>query len=191
MPTPKYNLPLYGDDDTAALDVLLNGQSNAIEAALVRSLWMLGGTEAERDGQPTALVRNSVLYVASDTGKIYQRRANAWVIIWAPATAPGSVSTTAGSGFTLSANTLFTRDGFLLGSIAWSRTAGTLAHADQILRLPTGARPTFSVNTGGLTTPSPAQAQEYTVSPDGWVSVLLPPAGRTAGEIRFTVPVGL
>lgn len=34
MPTPLYGLPLYGDDDTAELDALLNGQSTAIEAAL-------------------------------------------------------------------------------------------------------------------------------------------------------------
>jgi len=34
MPTPLYGLPLYGDDDTAELDVLLNGQSTAIETAL-------------------------------------------------------------------------------------------------------------------------------------------------------------
>lgn len=191
MPTPLFTLPLYSDTDTAALDVLLNGQSTALETALARSLWVLGGTEAERDGQPAAMVRNSVLYIASDSGKIYQRRANAWTLIWAPATSPGSVNPTAGSGFTLSANTLFTRDGFLLGSIAWSRSSGTLAHADVIMRLPAGARPTFSVNTGGLTAPSPAQFQEYTVSPDGAVSVLLPPAGRTTGEIRFTVPIGL
>lgn len=36
MPTPIFDLPLYGDGDTAELDVLLNGQSTALEAALVR-----------------------------------------------------------------------------------------------------------------------------------------------------------
>ncbi|MDL5351107.1 transporter substrate-binding domain-containing protein [Microbacterium sp. zg-YB36] len=34
MPTPTHNLPYYDDTDTAALDALLNGQSDAIELAL-------------------------------------------------------------------------------------------------------------------------------------------------------------
>ena len=38
MSTPIFNLPLYGDDDTAELDTLLNGQSTALEAALVAAL---------------------------------------------------------------------------------------------------------------------------------------------------------
>lgn len=106
-------------------------------------------------------------------------------------TAAGSVVPTAGANFNLSANGLYTRDGFLHGTIGWSRRAGVLAHADVILVLPPTARPQSAVNTGGIAGPAPAQFQDYAVSPEGAVSVLTPPNGRTSGEIRFNIPIRL
>ena len=39
MPTPYFNLPLYTVSDTAALDTLLNGQSSALDTALLGNIW--------------------------------------------------------------------------------------------------------------------------------------------------------
>lgn len=111
------------------------------------------------------------------------------IVMWRKPGAPGSVVPTAGASFSLSNNKLYLRNGWLVGSIDWTRTSGSLTHADIILTLPVGARPdtwAFAV-TSGL--PSTSQIFNLSVSVAGDVAALTPPSGRTSGEIRFAMPV--
>ena len=68
MPTPYFNLPLYTVSDTAALDTLLNGQSSAIDNALLAGIWKFSGTTANMSSIVAPKLRAGIEYLATDTG---------------------------------------------------------------------------------------------------------------------------
>lgn len=78
MPTPLFGLPLYGDDDTAELDALLNGQSTSVEAALGANIWHFQGTTAQRDAMSAPLLRDGVTFRDTSTGILWMRSGGAW-----------------------------------------------------------------------------------------------------------------
>lgn len=177
------------DEQPIALARVQAGQSQVAEIVDLR-VW--GGDGGIFATDPLVLqylnrVGTSVRIAGVDWRRVLDMYDNpTWV---SSPTAAGSVTPTAGANYNLSANGLYTRDGFLFGAIGFTRRSGVLAHGDVILTLPAAVAPDFSVNTSGITTPSPAQFQDFAVSPDGKVSVLLPPGGRTSGEIRFNIPI--
>lgn len=79
MPTPNFSLPIYGPTDTAELDVLLNGQSNAIDAALTANVTSFVGTEAQRGSFPNALKRDGIRYRATDTKRDWLYEGGTWI----------------------------------------------------------------------------------------------------------------
>lgn len=123
-----------------------------------------------------------------DTATLYQRSGGQWVGIASKETARGSVTPIAGSGFTLTNNGLYTRSGFLLGSIDWAK-GSALAHADILMTLPVGARPAEEYVVQATMGPSPSQIVPLNINTSGAVSALVPPSGRTSGTIKFFVPI--
>jgi len=155
---------------------------------------MMGNTQkgvaADRDAISGDQLYPGLLFTYTDRALVQFYDGSGWVTLWKGATAVGSsVTPVAGSGFTLSNNALFTRNGFLLGTIDWAKTSGTLGHADVICTLPVGARPSSesSVITSG--SPSPSYIFPLGVSTTGAVSALLPVSGRTGGTLRFNIPI--
>lgn len=123
----------------------------------------------------------------TDSASIWDGAAD--ITIWRPPGSPGSVVPTAGGSFTLGTNTLYLRNGFLIGTVAWTRTSGTLAHGDTILTLPVGARPaqqSYAI-TSGLA--SVNAIFPVNVDTNGDVVANEPPTGRTQGILRFAMPV--
>lgn len=111
------------------------------------------------------------------------------ITIWRPPGTPGSVVPTAGGSFTLGTNTLYLRNGFLIGTIVWTRTSGTLTHGDVILTLPVGARPeqqSYAITSGQQVTNA---IFPVNVDTNGNVTANEPPASRTNGILRFAMPV--
>lgn len=78
MPTTNFNLPLYGPTDTAALDTLLNGQSNAMDAALLSTTWRLGGTDAARLALSGARLKEGLEWRTTDTDRDWYYNGSAW-----------------------------------------------------------------------------------------------------------------
>lgn len=148
------------------------------------------GLASDRASLTGGALYDGLKFYETDTDKTYQRVGGSWIAVNKGTTASGtSVTPVVGSGFTLSANALFTRAGFLLGTIDWAKTSGTLGHADVICTLPSGARPPFEssvITSGG---PSPSYIFPLGVSTGGVVSALLPVSGRTGGTLRFTMPI--
>lgn len=152
----------------------------------------LGGiSESARDAVSGAsLFEGLTCYnLTKDTLEVYD--GSGWVVFWKGATTPGSVTPTAGSGFTLSANTLYTRNGFLLGNITWAKTSGTLGHADAVMTLPVGARPAHEYIVPGSMGPSPFQVGSVAVTAGGVATAITPPSGRTGGTFEFVMPIPL
>ena len=75
MPTPNFNLPIYGPGDTAALDTLLNGQSSAIDAALLASEWRAGGTTSARTGLAAPRRKEGLQFYETDASRGFVRGA--------------------------------------------------------------------------------------------------------------------
>ena len=148
-------------------------------------------TETERDA-----ISGDELYEGL---KVYNTTADAlelydgsgWVITWVPATSPGSVVPVAGSSVTLSNNELYTRDGWLLGTIDWSLSSGALSHGQTILTLPVGARPDHEYHAMVSASPSPSSLFQLVIESGGLVKANQPTSSRTAGRIAFTVPIPL
>lgn len=78
MPTANFNLPIYGPGDTAALDTLLNGQSNAIDAALLATEWRAGGTDAQRLALASPRRKEGLTFYATDTNREWIYDGAAW-----------------------------------------------------------------------------------------------------------------
>lgn len=117
-----------------------------------------------------------------------------WSKVTQPATVAGStVTPTAGAGFTLSSNQLFVRNGWLMGTIVWNRTSGTLSHADVILTMPSGYGPLFDIPVGGSMGPSPFISGNTGLfrSATRDVQALSPEPGRTSGALSFAAPITL
>ena len=79
MPTPYFNLPLYTVSDTAALDTLLNGQSSAIDNALLAGIWKFSGTTANMSSIVAPKLRAGIEYLATDTGIPWKYDGTNWV----------------------------------------------------------------------------------------------------------------
>lgn len=79
MPTPYFNLPLYTVSDTAALDTLLNGQSSALDAALLGNIWKFSGTTANMSSIVAPKRRAGIEYFATDTGVLWKYNGSNWV----------------------------------------------------------------------------------------------------------------
>ena len=180
---PSTGAPVFLDSD--APDPAVNPSQVAAFAAEVGT--RLIGTTAERTAY--AYAREGLRWFDTTTDKEYLYNGSGWVVAWAPETSPGSVVPSAGAGFTLSANGLYTRDGWLLGSIDWAKTSGTLSHADVVMTLPVGARPTNEYVVGGRMGPAPSQIGHLVVSSAGVVSALVPDSGRTSGTVEFVMPI--
>lgn len=78
MPTTNFDLPLYDGDDTAALDVLLNGQSNAIDSALLNLIGYRRGNTAAREAA-TAGTPAGVRWYDTTKGHAYIHNGTTWV----------------------------------------------------------------------------------------------------------------
>lgn len=147
-------------------------------------------TEAQRDAITGAALYTGLLVYNTTASKLQMYTGAGWSSVWSPATAVGtSVTPAAGTGFTLSNNQLYMRDGWLLGSIDWAKNSGTLSHGDGILTLPVGARPTHDSAVASIMTPAPAQFQQLAVTSAGVVTALSPVSGRTGGSIRFQLAI--
>ena len=79
MPTPYFNLPLYTVSDTAALDTLLNGQSSALDTALLGNIWKFSGTAANITSITAPRLRAGIEYFATDTGVLWKYDGSNWI----------------------------------------------------------------------------------------------------------------
>jgi hypothetical protein len=131
------------------------------------------------------------LVSVADDGTLRLSDGVGWSIVHKKATAPGSVVPVAGAGFTLSNNGLYTRNGWVLGTIDWAKTSGTLGHADVVCTLPAGARPPHEYVIGFVGAPAPSQIGHLIVTPAGEVRALTPISGRTNGSLKLMIPIDL
>lgn len=69
MPTPNFNLPLYGPGDTAELDTLLNGQSSAIDTALLASEGRIVGTSTQRLALVAPRLKEGLRFYETNTNR--------------------------------------------------------------------------------------------------------------------------
>lgn len=79
MPTANFNLPIYTATDTAALDTLLNGQSNAIDAALLATEGRTIGTDAARTALIAPRRKEGLEWYANDTNIEWKYDGSNWV----------------------------------------------------------------------------------------------------------------
>jgi hypothetical protein len=101
--------------------------------------------------------------------------------------ADGSVPVVAGGLFTISNNKLFIRGGYLMGTVDWARTSGTLGHADQICTIT--APLIYELGQSCSAGPSPFYYFLVPLTAAGVVVAQSPPAGRTSGTLRILAPV--
>lgn len=80
MPTANFGLPLYTTSDTAALDTLLNGQSNALDTALTNNIGYFIGTNAARLALSGGRLREGVKWYATDNDLEWYYTGTAWRI---------------------------------------------------------------------------------------------------------------
>lgn len=100
MPTSNFNLPLYTRLDTSELDVLLNGQSTAIDVAMLGNIWEFHGTEAQRIALATPKLRDGITFVTTDTKRTWLRSGGTWMTADASGYLVSPVSV-AGTGVTI------------------------------------------------------------------------------------------
>lgn len=132
---------------------------------------------------------NSARAVRLDNGVEYQRIAGSWIAISAPRTAPGSVSVSFPLAMNAGTQGLYTRDGFLLGTVMGTKKSGALVHADVLFVLPLGARPETEQSATVVLGPSPVASYLVSVAPDGEVKLLSPPGGRSTFNVHFAMPI--
>lgn len=180
---PSDGHPIFVDTD--APDIKVDPTKVAEYAARVGT--RLIGSTAERTAY--AYAREGLSWYDTDLDAEFIHDGSGWVKAWTPQTAAGSVVPTAGAGFTLSNNTLYTRDGWLLGSIDYVKGVGALSHADVICTMPVGARPTNTCAVGGTMAPTPSQPYDVMITSAGVLQILVPPSGRTGGSLHFAVPI--
>jgi len=77
--TTNWNLPLYGPGDTGALDTLLNGQSNALDAALSGAITSFIGTDATRTALAAPKLREGATFRTSDTDRDWFYDGSNWL----------------------------------------------------------------------------------------------------------------
>lgn len=143
MPTANFNLPIYTTSDTAALDTLLNGQSNAIDAALLANIWSLAGLDAARIALTAPKLREGLRWYSTDTNVSWFYDGTTWQydnIVTAGAMTPPA-------GITLGIQRIH-RQGRLVtvhvdGSKATDVTAG-----ETIATIPVGFRPVSNILVG-------------------------------------------
>lgn len=78
MPTPNFSLPTYGPGDTSALDTLLNGQSSAIDAALLAVEGRAIGTAANRTAMAAPRRKEGLQFYETDTDREWRYDGSAW-----------------------------------------------------------------------------------------------------------------
>jgi hypothetical protein len=102
MPTPYFGLPLYTATDTAALDTLLNGQSSAIDNALLANVWQFSGTDAARIALTAPRLREGIRWRSTDTGTEWYRSATTWLPLswtsWTPTWSASNSAPSVGNG---------------------------------------------------------------------------------------------
>lgn len=79
MPTPNYSLPTYGPSDTAALDTLLNGQSSAIDAALLTVEGRTTGATAVRTALAAPRLKEGLEFYETDTDRTWLYDGTQWL----------------------------------------------------------------------------------------------------------------
>jgi hypothetical protein len=77
--TTNWNLPLYGPGDTAALDTLLNGQSNALDTALNGAITSFIGTDATRTALASPKLREGARFRTTDTDRDWFYDGSSWL----------------------------------------------------------------------------------------------------------------
>ena len=154
---------------------------------------LLKGTASERELLTSGELTPGWVFVETDTGRVLLWLSSGWVAIAAAPTKVGtSVIPTPGASMTLTSNQLFTRNGFLLGTIDWALASGTVGHGYVFLTLPAGVRPlaqSFAVTSARATGNS--AIFPVTVQTDGVVVANEPPSGRTNGQLRFMHPIAI
>lgn len=79
MPTANFGLPLYTTSDTSALDTLLNGQSNAIDAALAANSNRLIGLDSARTALAAPKRKEGLQWFSTDTDIEWEFDGTNWV----------------------------------------------------------------------------------------------------------------
>lgn len=80
MPTPNFGLPLYTTTDTAALDTLLNGQSSAIDSALLASEGRVAMTNTARLALTAPRLKEGLVVYATDTNRTWFYDGSSWIL---------------------------------------------------------------------------------------------------------------
>lgn len=80
MPTAVFNLPIYTGTDTAALDTLLNGQSNALETALLANVWRFTGLDAARTTLTAPRLKEGIEWYSTDTNTEWVYDGTRWLL---------------------------------------------------------------------------------------------------------------
>jgi hypothetical protein len=190
MPTPNYGLPIYGDDDTSELDVLLNGQSSAVDAALV-ALRREAGASVNSQSARNALFpspvhgdhvfRTDLGYVQRYYNDTTQFPATGWMRDGGDSGwRTPSLINSFGQGSSASRYRRIGPNVFLAGGVTRSTSPGGQLNA---FILPVGYRPTTTFWASGR------GGTEIVVETNGEVSIIangaLSGVGWTLGHINF------
>ena len=151
MPTANFNLPIYTAADTAALDTLLNGQSNAIDAALLTTEGRAIGTNAARLALTGSRRKAGLVWYATDTNIEWRWDGSAWKLWNAPKTTftPTWVNFTPGTSAIIASYGV--ASGRLFGDVSvtlasgWSIGGNVAMNAPYAATAPSGLR---SLGTG-------------------------------------------
>ena len=190
--TTPDNIVTPDDGDDYALVQDLGAMADSVQEAITNWKNYAIGTDAQRLSLTVSSnppLKEGLIWYSTDTKKLWLRLVSSWIGL-VPPEDTATITPTAGSGITLSNNNLYKRNGFLLGTIDWSK-GSAISHADTILTLPTGSRPSHEYRVTTTGSPPPSGLFLFNVTADGVVSALLPPSGRTSGRISFVVPIPL
>jgi hypothetical protein len=175
MPTSNYAIPLYTTSDTAALDTLLNGQSNALDAALLATEGFTIGTDAQRVALGTPRRKEGLKWYATDTNITWHYTGSAWQM-WNTPWANLSLAANWAA-----ANTQYRlSEGALQVSpiYAWRITSSLTVTGGTFYTLgtlPTGYRPGIDITGIGGT----LRMTGVTFQPDWYIN-------STTGQLQFT-----
>lgn len=202
--TPNFAIPYpAGTDNFSPLQNWIAGVALGADSALTTGLGgapRVANSDAERNAIYPAPAQGN-LVLRPDKGYIEQyydlynagtNPGGAPIAGWYP-TGQRKIALplpTPGPSISLTNNKLSLRDGWLIGSIDWTLTTGTLSHATVLMTLPVGYRPETEYSLNSIAGPAPSLAGVFLVfRPDGTISALQPPATRTSGTVHFTVPM--
>lgn len=173
MPTTNFALPLYTTSDTAQLDTLLNGQSNALDTALLANIWNFAGTDAARIAMTGAKLREGITYRTTDTDLVWYYTGAAWVEGFGPSAA-GSVSFTglySASGTMPVALTRENKRVFMDGTVISTAATFTAGTSYSLGTIPAGFRPVDT--TKWAATSNATAVAEVTITSAGALTMVL------------------